>query len=1005
MADIPGTSSRLYGRDNELKRLVQAYENSTTTTTSGRCQATVLIRGKSGTGKSSLAYSLQEHVKRDSGYFLMGKFEIAATHDPYAVFVSAFNQFMEEILAEDNQDNSRISAIREAVGKAVGKEGGLLTGMIPSLERLLGHQDEVCNARGKEALNRLQFVFCNFCLAISSVAPLVIFLDDLQWGDSASLDLLAALAQSSEGTVRKSSLMVVGTFRDEGLEDDLNSPMKKPHESILARHLRRLDELSLSGSLQLTKIHLLNLDEAFTVELVATSLGISEGIARRLGSMIHSSCKGNPLHTLQMLRLLVSRKNIHLDNEDEHNWTWNEQDVLATIQSTKSVDQLVIQKLSSLPDGTQQILQQAACMGDEIDVIALATVSDGNSVPEIDLSLLVAANAGHVVLDRPSGRYRFVHDSVRQAILSMIEDADSMSFQIGYRLWTRSAPFVLNTKLFVVTNLLNHGITKIENQEERYKVAALNLEAGAKASGLADFPDSARYSRAGIALLEGGDYWNDRYTLTLRLYNILIDAEVSCQNFDTLNELANIVFKNARNVKDTLTAQVARINSLGQLGKVKEALEIGFEVVRLLGERLPESPWVSFKTKLALGRQSNETLLRLPPMEDEEKIASMHILSILAPYAFFAGSKYPPILGTKLAHIFLSCGIHKYSSVGMLAYGWALCHKDGSEGYRFGRLALAIVEKYRARELIPRVHVPFYGLIHHWKRPLKESVDLLSEVERIAMELGDVEQAFYALRFKCNHGFWSGMPLGQVERLLVEGMRGMKLFKQLNLYHISTPFLQYIHNLTGRAHNPKILSGEAVGLYNPSDKVESMSVPNVHYIFGMDLAYLFGDYEQAKHIMERRHSLKFEPFGTYPFAACRFKETLICIAAARGSVEKRKYLKIARINLMQIRRWAKDCPDNFLHKQRLVEAEMWGLKSSSKSMTCCTHVAYDDSIKCALRQGFLQEAALASELCGDFLLRQGDMREARRYWDEAGRLYAEWGATEKAAQLSLRIAS
>jgi hypothetical protein len=391
-------------------------------------------------------------------------------------------------------------------------------------------------------------------------------------------------------------------------------------------------------------------------------------------------------------------------------------------------------------------------------------------------------------------------------------------------------------------------------------------------------------------------------------------------------------------------------------------------------------------------------------MENGEKIAAMHLLAILMPYAFFSGSQFPPILGIKLGQIYLKYGIHKYSSIGFVNYGYVLCGKDSNEGYRFGELALAIIEKYKSRELIPRVHVVFYGLIYHWKRPLRESVELLAKVESIAMEQGDVEQAFFSLRFKCNHGFWSGLPLGQVEDLLVQGMHQMKLYKQLNLFHITTPFLQYIHNVTGRAPNPKILAGEAARLFNPSEKPESMAVPNVHYIFGMDVAYMFGDYELAKEIMERRHNLKFEPFGAYPFAACRFKESLICIAIARCSANKSRYhyIKMARANLKQIKRWARDCPENFMHKKRVIEAELLSLKRAI-SLNRRAHDAYDDAIKFAVQAGFVQEAALASELCGDYLNRQGEKGLGGRYLMEACQRYNEWGATEKVAHLSRRI--
>ncbi len=998
----------LCGREADLNLLWRAYERCTASddVTLRGCQELVLIRGHSGTGKSSLANSLISQVKQDSGFFLTGKFELTALRDPYAVFVSAFKQFIEQLLIEEQR--STFSQIREAVLKATGKEGRLLTDMFPSLEALLGRQNEVCDVSCNNALNRFQFVFCKFCRAISTIVPLVLFLDDLQWSDNASLDLFMSLLQSGGPAYSKCSLLVIGAYRDEGMgaESHLTNVGALP-DSAFNFYLSRLQTLSLSGSLKLTNLSLQNLDERATNVLVAKHLNVSIESSSRLARVIFSSCHGNPFHAKQLLRLMASKGDLYQHDENSNEWKWDDDKVDKRTTSARNIDELFRQKLACLPQFTLNVLQHAACMGDEIDVLALATVLDATTVKEIEAAQHLASLEGHLVFENQTGGYRFAHDGVRQTVLATVDNQNDLSFQIGYRLWTRSTPIFLSTKLFVVANLLNHGIGKVTDQVERYKAAALNLEAGSKAVSRAAFPDACRYFRAGIEFLEGGDYWKDEYKLSLSLFNYAADAEVCNQDFDRVTELANNVFGNAHSLQDALPAHIARINALGQAGKVVEATTMGLHVARGLGEELPRrlNKLAVLTTKMSLRCRSNEKLLTIPPMENEDKLAAMHILTIILPYSYYAGSDILPRIVNKLVQLCLKYGMHKGAALGFVAYGWALCATDSVESYRLGNLAFSIVEKTRAREIMPRVHVPFYAFIYHRTRPLRASLQFLENAEKAAMETGDVEYATFALRFKCVYHFWSGTTLSQLESMTVEGLRQMNLFKQQSAVDITKPFLQLIHNLTGRAPNPKLLSGEIVGTYDSSQKHQSISVPNVHYTFATEVAFLFRDIELAEQLVVKRRNLKFELFHSYQYKACIFKEALICIAQARSSSRKRQLVKNAKKHLHRVTKWAGICQENFSNKQLLIEAELLALKPS-RTVKALTVARYDESIEVALREGFVQEAALASELCGDYLNRQGSVYKARAssYRHTARDLYTKWGATEKASQLSNLLA-
>jgi predicted ATPase len=776
LTDAVGTMSTttlnqtgLVGREDEFDALLQAYQN-TWQVDEGQPQELVLIRGQSGTGKTSLGNALMDVVHHDDGFFLTCKFELTALQKPYAAFIALFDKFTQDLYRESKEvDEATMAKTRRVVQDAVGDEGKLLTDMIPSLERLIGKQESLCEVRASEAINRFQFVFCKFCRSISTVAPLVLIFDDLQWSDTASLDLILALLQSGGVNGNRSSLLVIGTYRDEGI---VNEPHLVPAgclpASPVTRYLKKFNELSEAGELSKTDISLKNLNEGSMIGLVANVLKATKlDTTADLAKLIHSTCDGNPYDAVQLLRLLVNQEHLYRDNHCEDLWLWDEKNILEVINSADTVDEMFRQKFLSLPDLVQQMLQLAACIGDTIDFLALSTALDEATVSDIELSLQVASREGFLLFDRQHSLFRFVHDRMRQVVLSSVDDQDELSFQIGYKLWTRSPPHFLSAKLFVVTNLLNCGIPKLTEQSLRYDAAALNLEAGLQCTSLAAFPDASKYLRAGIRLLEGGDYWIEQYDLALHMFSAAADAEVGNQDFGRVSDLAGMVLEHAHCMKDSLVAYRANINSLGQQGLVREAAIVGFEALHRLGERMPQNATRSanilenIETKFSLRWCSSKDLLGRSVSENEDKIAAIQILNSLWPYIYRSGCKDAQLLVTRLVRLCLH-HMHKESAYGFGMYGSVLCVKDIAQGYRLGSLALSIVKKYRAREMIPSIHFVFYSFIHHWKRPLKESIKFLHQVDKVAMQLGDMEYAMMALVVKCFHELCCGMALRSV---------------------------------------------------------------------------------------------------------------------------------------------------------------------------------------------------------------------------------------------------
>lgn len=984
-------TSHLYGRERETKLLEEAYDRAKFITDSKKQNEIVLIGGRSGTGKTALANSLHQHVTADNGFFLSGKFEVSHCQDPYAIFAEALAQFTSLVMGDEPNSSAdqRLVRIRNSIEEAVGRDGVLLTTMMPCLERIIGVQEATVEVSSTEAKHRFQFVFCNFIHAISMIAPLVLLLDDLQWSDQASLELLHAVLQSGS----RSKLLVIATYRDDEFEGTAFS--KTLNDTWL--NPERLAPIKIS------KIEVTNLNEISLNGLLADLIQVPSDITWQLALIVHAKSNGNVFFALQYLRLLMENNIVQQGNPVVLKQSLLNQQAWHVKYGTEhSIDQLIKRKVGDLPRFPQEVLEIAACMGDEIDETALSTIFNGKT-SEISKALEVAASLELVTFVQARGRFHFLHDRIRQVVFAMIDDPDMRSFEIGYALWQKSSPMFLSTKIFVIVNLLNKGVHQVTDRHERYQAASLNLEAGRKAASLAAFPDAATYLKAALAFLNGFDHWAEDYDLTLSTYNAFIDAELCNQSFPVVKEMIEEVIKHAKSPTDRLVAYSAKINMIGQTGSVHEATRVGLDVLRELGEHLPLEPGTFaiiaefIKTKGALRGKTNDNILALPSMNDQNKIGAVHILTLLLPYAFQAGYSCCALIGPRLVRLCLAHGIVKSCAIGFVTFAWMLCKGESKEGYRYGQLALNMVERYRAREMTTRVSLSYYFFTHHWTRPLKETLIPMHDSIKMGLEIGDVEYAMFAAYFHGTNMLNCGAALNNVEILLLEALEQMRLFKQDNTAQTTKLLLQYVHNMTGRAPDPKLLRGDVIT--EKDADTDNVSVLGSHYCLGVDLAYTFGDSNLAQSIVVKRRALPFEQFALYSNALDHFREGLVAVAQARAGIHRRQNVQTARKELKQMAKWAADCPDNFLHKRNLLEAEIQSLGLRGRLFNRNPSTLYDKAIEQALQQGFVQEAALACERAGDYMHETANFSLAESYWGRSHALYLEWGATAKAMHL------
>jgi predicted ATPase len=621
-----------------------------------------------------------------------------------------------------------------------------------------------------------------------------------------------------------------------------------------------------------------------------------------------------------------------------------------------------------------------------------------------------AAEEGLLTFFPQFGGYRFAHDWIRQTAFEMIpeDERDAFYLKIGRRLWKSSSLAARDKNIFVIVSLLNKARSSITEERERYKVAELNLQAGEQAIEVAAFPYASRFLKKGIQLL-GGNRWKDQYDLSLALYSSASEAEVINGNFQRGIEMIEEIFEHARCLEDKLGAYKSLIRSMFMQDKLHEAIMIGIDVLKQLGEPLPLKATKFtiavelLRVKMALRGKTNQDLLDLPPMRDKFRIESSEILVLMVYCCYLARSPYTALVTFRSVLLTLNYGLHEGSSVAFALYGTILCGmgQDVKAGHRFGQLAISLAEDMHAKLMMPVVYFIVGALINHWTQPVKESLEILEYAGKIGMEVGKVGFAIMSLHCRSVNMTYLGMPLRTVEEVLLEAMRIAKLNRRQSSVVINNVIMQLLHCWTGRATNPARLSGSVIDFDETMSyfhEINNITWVLAMYFYSMVLAYTFGDYEFAGQMSEGSHGFQKTPSALMSTVDIRFLEGLTAVALLRkGGHRSSNNTKIAKSALAQLKKWAKDSPRIFTAKHELLEAELLSLKARVNPSK--VYAVYEKAIKAATEEGYNRDAALACERAGDYKKSSGDTEGATILWWRAITLYDQWGATEKSAHL------
>ena len=966
---------KLYGRENEISSLLNSFNSCS----NGRLEI-VWVSGYSGTGKSALVREVHKPITQKRGYFIEGKYDQFQKAMPYFALLHALNEFINILLTEKEE---KLTELKTKIQEVLGSEGKVLTSVLPRLELIIGEQPPVPELGGAEAQNRFNFICKKFVSAISSSEhPLVLFIDDLQWADSASIKLLEVLLSDKSNGY----LLFIGAYRD--------NEVSASHPLIIMQN-----DLGEKG-MKMETIHVSNLTLENLNDLISAAVNEHRTNTLALSELVNSKTQGNAFFSTQFLKTLFSENLLQFDFE-KLRWNWDIEKVKAQNISDNVVE-LMANKSKLFSTETQESLKIAACIGNQFTSNTLAIIRK-KEVEEINKDLFDALKEGFLI---PAGaNLRFSHDRIQQAVYSIIPDAERINLHltIGKLLLENISVEEKEERLFSITNQWNCGKSLIESPEERQQLANLNLSAGIKAKQSSAFKPALDYFNTGISLLEENP-WENQYKLTLDLNSYALEAAYLNGDFDAMETKYREVLKNAKDLLEKIKPYEIRILAYKAENKLIDAINTGRELLSQLGEKFPSKPNLIhvmlnlLKVKFLLIGKDNDKLEKLPVMTNEHKKASMRILADIASSSYWATPTLFPLIIFRMVEISLRNGNTAVSAFAFATYGVIMCGVlgDMKSGYSFGKLGLTLLDKFKAKEWKTQIYTPIYALINNWNEHVHNTLKPLQESYHIGLETGAIEFACINTNIYCIHAFLSGKPLNRLEVETKAYSESFKAFKQETNFNYNEVYHQAMLNFMGRSASPTVLTGEA---YDEEKMLKQNTARNdktgtffIHFN-KMILCYYFEDYEKALYHSEESRKLLEAVLAKFEIPNHHLYEALIMLALypKANPGDQRRYIRTIKSNMKKMGKWAKDAPMNYLHKYNLLDAELHRVLGKLDK----ARLIYDNVISGAASSNYIHEVALTYELAGKLYLNIKSEDLAEFYFKAAYNSYREWGAEAK----------
>ncbi len=982
---------KLFGREKEIHHLLEVFEK-----VNRGAREVLFVEGPSGIGKSSLINEIQKPITRQRGYFITGKYTQYQSDIPYDGLIQAFRQLIQHVLTESTQ---QVSYWREQLTKALSPNGQIIINVIPEVERLIGKQPPVVELPPTEARTRFELVFFDFVSVFARKDhPLVLFLDDMQWADTGSFNLLTQLLQDTEVNY----FLLLCSYRD---------------KEVAATHpLFEMKKQFIKSNVMHATLQLKPLTQKSVTELISETLNTQNSI-EELSKLVMEKTGGNPYFVNLFLTSLYKNHQLVYD-ENQDQWVWDIQ-TLRNLPITDNVADLVINEIHRLPEAVQEALKTASCIGSRFTLANLLSLI--NQPAEAIAKLLwialeekwiipvggnykLALTDTNIVTNSTKIIYRFSHDRVQQALYSLIpeERQKEIHLKLGYLLL---AEFLAGNEHFLF-NVVHHFsicLQLIQTEEERFKISEIFRQAANKAKFSIAYDVAVTYLKSSLQLL-GDKAWEEHYELAFDSYLNL----ANCQYLSGAYEQADIQFTEViKKAKTNLEkAKVLQYQALAYTiqSKYAEGADIAEKGLSLLGVKLPHSynklrlAWEFIKTKWLLRKKTVKDLLNLPLMQDPEKIIIMELLENVATFSLVANpNNYSKTICVSMQAIDYSLTYGNYSSSAQCYLHFALIEfirGNVDSAYEYVQIAIKLAERFNQGQL-GMVYVLSMRILP-WKISYKDCLAYLNKASQLNFESGNLSYYQYSAIAIISMMLLANYSFSEIEEKIKTYLTDYQYTRNDSVVFGLKMYQSIIEIL----HGTKTID-EYQNLLNTFSSSEAANRISRVILLGsksllLTVAYLYEDWPLAlatiesleKDFQSSRAMSTLFVTSSYQF----YKALTLCsIYHQARFVDRLRYKKIIKSILKNFQRWSTYCPENHQTQYFLLKAALLELNGNMKQAL----IEYEKCLKAARDTDRVFLEGVAHDYIARCFIRDGQMRTARSYLEYACAAYRQVDAMGK----------
>lgn len=989
-------TSKMIGRRDEIFQMEKAYESSR----KGKKQA-VYIRGYSGVGKTRVVREFHRNKLTDRVPIVNSKFDTLQRGTPYSALLEAMKSLIRKILLDEDD---KVYYWKNRLNAYLRNNGNIIAEVIPELEILTGKLEPVNPLPPDESQKRFQQTFISFISCFTSDDhSLILFLDDLQWADIASLRLIELILMDES----IKNFLFIGAYRENEVD---------------ATHPLSLSLAKQEKWVPIVPLQILPLRKDQTSELIIETLHYPVVRSNEFVERIFQKTGGNVFFTLQLLTSLFEEKLLYRDEEGI--WQWNEK-LLQDASVSANVVDFLVEKINNLSPRLQELLRTAACLGDIFDLNTLASiVAEKRNV--VAMEIASAVNMGYIVsLDEhldaffkmvsdinemelakfANTRLRFSHDRIRQAALVLVNDHDRALINLkAARIKTTSLSAVeLEEEVFFIANHYNAAGALLTDESEIKEKINFNHKAGSRAKNASAYDAAIQYFDSAKAHL---DFQHDYQ----KLYDIYLQQS-ECRylsgKYAEAEKDLDILFRESHTPLEKLNALFIKVYLYNIQDKKKEAIEAGRTGYRLYNIYMPRNKAFTLllvlkdvlTARIMLPEKNIPALLERPQMKDPELIRLQEFMLAMAPTIyqydqnlfawnfmrqFFASMKY---------------GNNGISSICFIGYGMLVSQLFGKYhmGKKLADVALALNNQLGYTALKWKVRLSYYNFVHHWTEPIRPEIDQILEVENGAYANGDPIFAGYAIFIYHQKKFALGYPLNTLQESFENYLRLVDQRHDVETRRFLEGYLQSILCLRGIEKDTLTMGNyNAPQVLNDSIQSSSFTVAADTFIAYMSTLYLFGHYEEAAQRYEEGKKYMAFIQQRYEFAEFNFYGALICAKAVENRLAgKTKFLKALKGHVDSLKKWSGLCAANFEPQYLIAAGELARVDGRIGEVL----QIFEQAIQSAEQYGFVNYKALALELAGRFQFSSGNTIIAQTYLDYSRKAWHQWGADAKVMQI------